>query len=158
MERGELIVTTEAPEAVRRVKIGSLAGTVILAALLIWMGLKSETSSVQSNLFTFIMGGALVVIGIVNFRAPESYCAAYENGVVGRAVASGAFSVNTTPFELTYDEIRELRQYKKRGMENHLLICSDKGDFQIYCRENRNALIRVLVQKIAPETAEETEE
>ena len=152
MERGELIVTTTEPQTVQRIKIASLIGSIVIAALLIYSALTAEATTTQTMIFSVVIGIALVVIGVLNAIRTESYCDAYEHGIAGFAARDSGSK--TDPFELSYEEIIELRRFKKRGMEKNLLIC--KAQYNIYCRTNQQELIQVLLSKISP-SEEETE-
>ena len=154
MERGELIVTTNEPQTVKRIKIASLIGSIAIAVLLIYSALTAEATTTQTMIFSVVIGIALVVIGVLNAIRTESYCDAYEHGIAGFAARDSGSK--TDPFELPYEEIIELRRFKKRGMEKNLLICTKKAQYNIYCRTNQQELIQVLLSKISP-SEEETE-
>ena len=154
MERGELILTTETPETLRQIKIGSLVGCIAIAALTVWSCLTAENATIQTMVASVAVSVALVIVGIIHYIRPESYCSAYEHTVAGLAVrGSGS---KTDPFEIRYEEITELRTFKKRSMEKNLLICTEQAEYNVYCRANRQALIAHLNSRIHPE--EETEE
>ena len=155
MERGELLVTTEDPEGLKRIKISVLIGSIALAVLLIWSSLTAANATPQMIIFSVVIGVVLMVIGVVNFVRPESCCSAYENGVAGLAVrGSGS---KTDPFELPYEQITELRRFKKRGMEKNLLICTAQAEYNVYCRIHQQALISAILDRIT-QPAESAEE
>ena len=154
MEKGELVVTTETPETLRTIKISALLGCIVIAAFTVWSTLTAENGTIQTMTASVVVCVALVVIGILNYIRPESCCNAYEHVVEGLAVrGSGS---RTDPFTLRYEEITELRTFKKRSLANNLLICTEQAEYNVFCRANRSELIAYLSSRITPE--EETEE
>ena len=145
MERGELIITTEDPKTARNIKRSAMIGSIALAALLIWSNLGG---TIQTLVFSVIIGAVVALIGIVNFLRPESYGAMYENVFVGQAaMESGS---RTEPFELPYEVITEIRRFKRRGQEKYLLICTADSSYKIFCRIHQQELTAALLERITP--------
>ncbi|MBE6964350.1 MAG: hypothetical protein E7443_07165 [Ruminococcaceae bacterium] len=146
MERGKLIVTTESPKEAHRIKLATMVGSLLVAAVLI---LNNLTAPLHVLIFSLIIAALLGGSGIVNYCQPESFGAVYENAVAG--MAETGIGIRTIPFEIPFEDLVEVHRYKRRGQEKFLLLCTRQGNFRIFCRANQEELTVALLERIAPE-------
>lgn len=158
--KGKLLVTTKAGIASKPVQLGiSLVSCIFMIVLGIWFLTNMETWNRMGRdlfnnetigtlimlLLSIFMIGYSVFIMIVNIIGSRSYCAVYENSVVGMtALSMNKPSASMQKFDISYAEINNVTETGKT-----IIIYTPYASYEVMAANNRSEALKEIRKRMS---------